>query len=81
MTLPTGKAKGRTSTRSAARLAAVQALYQMDLAGIGTTAALADMHRRDHPVSGYRYDVGIRVQLARPTGEAVGILVDNECYP
>jgi hypothetical protein len=39
------------------------------------------MHRRDHPVSGYRYDVGIGVQLARLTGEAVGILMDNEFYP
>lgn len=51
MTLPAGKPKGRASTRSAARLAAVQALYQMDMAEISTAAALADMHRRDGAVS------------------------------
>ena len=51
MTIPAGKPKGRSSTRSAARLAAVQALYQMDMAEIGTAAALADMHRRDGAVS------------------------------
>jgi N utilization substance protein B len=51
VTFPAGKPKGRSSTRSATRLAAVQALYQMDMAEIGTAAALADMHRRDGAVS------------------------------
>ncbi len=51
MTLPVGRPKGRTSARSAARLAAVQALSQMDMAEVGTAAALADMHRRDGAVS------------------------------
>jgi transcription antitermination protein NusB len=52
VTSPSGSAKARTSTRSAARLAAVQALYQMEMTGIGPEAALADMRRRDGAVSG-----------------------------
>ncbi|MSP48788.1 MAG: transcription antitermination factor NusB [Alphaproteobacteria bacterium] len=51
MTVPTGKAKPRSSTRSAARLAAVQALYQMEMTGAGATAALADVRLRDGAVS------------------------------
>ena len=51
MTLPTGKSKKGSSTRSAARLAAVQALYQMEMTGSTVVAALADMRRREGAVS------------------------------
>jgi hypothetical protein len=39
----------------------------------------ADMNGRDHPLSGYRYEVGIRAPRARPTGKAAGI-TDNPPY-
>lgn len=51
MTLPAGKSRKGSSTRSAARLAAVQALYQMEMTGATVAAALADMHRREGAVS------------------------------
>jgi transcription antitermination protein NusB len=51
MTVPVGKPKQRGSARSAARLAAVQALYQMEMSGSSVAAALADVRLRDGAVS------------------------------
>jgi len=53
--------------RSAARLAAVQALYAMDINGIGTDQALAD--------AGGRLDESASVDMAEPDGALVGFLV------
>jgi len=47
---PAGKPKQHASPRSAARLAAVQALYQMEVAGVGASAALADVRQRSGAV-------------------------------
>lgn len=49
MTAGKSKQKGG-STRSAARLAAVQALYQMEMTGTTTAAALRDVQLRDGAV-------------------------------
>jgi transcription antitermination protein NusB len=43
--------KGRSPARSAARLAAVQALYQMEMTGASSAAALAEVKRREGAVS------------------------------
>src|SRR5262249_19029373 len=43
--------KQRGSVRSAARLAAVQALYQMEMTGVAAAAALADVRLRDGAMS------------------------------
>ena len=51
MTSPGTKPKQGTSTRSAARLAAVQALYQMEMTGTTATHALNDVRLRDGAVS------------------------------
>jgi N utilization substance protein B len=49
--------KNRASSRSAARLAAVQALYQMDMTGIDITDVLAEFeaHRLGQEVEGDQY--------------------------
>jgi N utilization substance protein B len=51
MTAPAGKPKQRGPARSAARLAAVQALYQMEMTGAAATAALTDVRLRSGAVS------------------------------
>ena len=50
-------AKGKANKRGAARLAAVQALYQMDLAGTGTNDILAEFesHWIGQEVEGEKY--------------------------
>ena len=47
----------RASSRSAARLAAVQALYQMDMTGIGRNAVIAEFeaHRLGQEIEGCKY--------------------------
>jgi transcription antitermination protein NusB len=49
--------KSRASSRSAARLAAVQALYQMDMTGIDLTAVIAEFedHRLGKEIEGTQY--------------------------
>jgi len=51
------KSTDRAATRSAARLAAVQALYQMDMTGIDLNDVVAEfqMHRLGQEVEGDRY--------------------------
>ncbi|MCC0058115.1 MAG: transcription antitermination factor NusB [Hyphomicrobiaceae bacterium] len=51
------KSTDRAATRSAARLAAVQALYQMDMTGIDLNDVVAEfqMHRLGQEVEGERY--------------------------
>jgi N utilization substance protein B len=43
--------RGKSSDRSAARLAAVQALYQMEMTGASSSTALTEMQRREGAVS------------------------------
>ena len=52
-----GETQGRASSRSAARLAAVQALYQMDMTGIDLNAVVAEFetHRLGKEVDGCQY--------------------------
>jgi N utilization substance protein B len=52
-----GDPKNRASSRSAARLAAVQALYQMDMTGIDITDVLSEFeaHRLGQEVEGNQY--------------------------
>ena len=52
-----GETKARASSRSAARLAAVQALYQMDMTGIDLTDVIAEFetHRLGKEVEGCQY--------------------------
>jgi transcription antitermination protein NusB len=47
----------RASSRSAARLAAVQALYQMDMTGIDLNEVIAEFeaHRLGQEIEGYQY--------------------------
>jgi N utilization substance protein B len=54
---PSGKDRRRANRRGAARLAAVQALYQMDLAGTGLTEILAEFesHWIGREVEGEQY--------------------------
>ena len=49
--------KARASSRSAARLAAVQALYQMDMTGIDLNAVIAEFeaHRLGRKIEGCQY--------------------------
>jgi N utilization substance protein B len=49
--------RGRASSRSAARLAAVQALYQMDMTGIDLTEVIAEFetHRLGQEIEGCQY--------------------------
>jgi N utilization substance protein B len=49
--------KPRAASRSAARLAAVQALYQMDMTGIDLTEVIAEFeaHRLGQEIEGCRY--------------------------
>ena len=49
--------KARASSRSAARLAAVQALYQMDMTGIDLNAVIAEFeaHRLGREIEGCQY--------------------------
>lgn len=42
-----GKPRQKGSTRSAARLAAVQALYQMEMTGVAAASALRDVDQRE----------------------------------
>ncbi|MBM3547799.1 MAG: transcription antitermination factor NusB [Alphaproteobacteria bacterium] len=51
MSASAGKPKPRGSVRSAARLAAVQALYQMEMTGASAMAALTDVRLRAGAVS------------------------------
>ena len=62
MTGAKSKQKGG-STRSAARLAAVQALYQMDMTGTTTAAALRDVQLREGAVPDDA-DTGMKVDEA-----------------
>jgi transcription antitermination protein NusB len=52
-----GQTPNRASSRSAARLAAVQALYQMDMTGIDLTDVIAEFetHRLGKEVEGCQY--------------------------
>jgi transcription antitermination protein NusB len=52
-----GDTKPRASSRSAARLAAVQALYQMDMTGIDLTEVVAEFeaHRFGREIEGCQY--------------------------
>ena len=52
-----GKTSNRASLRSAARLAAVQALYQMDMTGIDLTDVVAEFeaHRLGQKLEGEQY--------------------------
>jgi transcription antitermination protein NusB len=52
-----GQTSNRASSRSAARLAAVQALYQMDMTGIDLTDVIAEFetHRLGKEVEGCQY--------------------------
>jgi transcription antitermination protein NusB len=52
-----GKSSNRAISRSAARLAAVQALYQMDMTGIDLTEVLAEFeaHRLGQEIEGEQY--------------------------
>jgi len=52
-----GQTQNRASSRSAARLAAVQALYQMDMTGIDLTDVIAEFetHRLGKEVEGCQY--------------------------
>jgi transcription antitermination protein NusB len=52
-----GKTKDRSASRSAARLAAVQALYQMDMTGIDLNEVIAEFeaHRLGQEIEGCRY--------------------------
>jgi N utilization substance protein B len=52
-----GQTENRASSRSAARLAAVQALYQMDMTGIDLTDVIAEFetHRLGKEVEGCQY--------------------------
>jgi transcription antitermination protein NusB len=54
---PTEKTPGRAAARSAARLAAVQALYQMDMTGIDLTDVVAEFetHRLGKEIEGCQY--------------------------
>ncbi len=66
-----GSAKAR---RSAARLAAVQALYQIDLAGAAPEAVLSEFvkHRLGHEIDGVSYvaaDPALFAAIVRGTGE------------
>lgn len=57
MSRSAAREKGRAGARSAARLAAVQALYQMDLAGSGLNEILAEFenHWLGREVEGLQY--------------------------
>ncbi len=57
------KPKQKGSTRSAARLAAVQALYQMEMTDTTSAAALRDVQLREGAVSGDA-DTGVKVDEA-----------------
>ena len=52
-----GQTPNRASSRSAARLAAVQALYQMDMTGIDLNEVIAEFetHRLGKEVDGCQY--------------------------
>jgi N utilization substance protein B len=52
-----GKTPNRAASRSAARLAAVQALYQMDMTGIDLTDVVAEFetHRLGQEIEGCQY--------------------------
>ena len=52
-----GEAKPRASSRSAARLAAVQALYQMDMTGIDLNQVIAEFeaHRLGREIEGCQF--------------------------
>jgi N utilization substance protein B len=52
-----GEAGNRSSSRSAARLAAVQALYQMDMTGIDLNDVVAEFeaHRLGHEIEGCQF--------------------------
>jgi transcription antitermination protein NusB len=52
-----GEAKPRASSRSAARLAAVQALYQMDMTGIDLNQVIAEFeaHRLGQEIEGCQF--------------------------
>lgn len=54
---PRDKSRERAASRSAARLAAVQALYQMDMTGIDLTQVIAEFeaHRLGKEVEGDEY--------------------------
>jgi N utilization substance protein B len=54
---PRGETPNRASSRSAARLAAVQALYQMDMTGIDLNEVMAEFeaHRLGQEVEGEQY--------------------------
>jgi N utilization substance protein B len=54
---PRGETPNRAASRSAARLAAVQALYQMDMTGIDLTDVVAEFetHRLGQEVEGDQY--------------------------
>jgi N utilization substance protein B len=54
---PKAKTSNRAASRSAARLAAVQALYQMDMTGIDLTQVIAEFeaHRFGQEIEGCEY--------------------------
>jgi N utilization substance protein B len=54
---PRGQTPNRAASRSAARLAAVQALYQMDMTGIDLTDVIAEFeaHRLGQEIEGSQY--------------------------
>ncbi len=54
---PRDKIQNRAASRSAARLAAVQALYQMDMTGIDLTQVIAEFeaHRLGQEIEGSQY--------------------------
>lgn len=63
-----GKPNNNAARRSAARLAAVQALYSMEITGVSATKALDEFRtRQDEP----------RGRMAEPDGDLVAFLVNG----
>lgn len=72
-----GKPRKGGSTRSATRLAAVQALYQMEMTDTTTAAALRDVHLRDGAISDDT-DAGVEVDEAMLKDLVEGVTARRE---